>query len=112
LAPVKAQAATFTVTTIDDSGPGSLRQAISDANASPGDDNILFTTNGTIALASPLPLVTDNIAGAGGAVEKLKFEELKADKRLRDHGTTDHGGTGARVKSGKGKAEGKRRGKG
>ena len=65
MALVKAQAATFTVTTIDDSGPGSLRQAISDANASPGDYTILFVTNGTIALASPLPLVMDNIAIGG-----------------------------------------------
>jgi parallel beta-helix repeat protein len=37
-----AQAATFTVTNTNDSGPGSLRQAIADANSSPGADTIAF----------------------------------------------------------------------
>ena len=39
-------AATFTVTTTADSGPGSLRQAILDANASPGADTIVFNIAG------------------------------------------------------------------
>lgn len=34
VAPAPLHAATFTVTTTGDSGPGSLRQAITDANAS------------------------------------------------------------------------------
>ncbi|MFN8523910.1 MAG: hypothetical protein U0821_12495 [Chloroflexota bacterium] len=37
-----AAAATYTVTTTADDGPGSLRQAISDANANPGLDRIEF----------------------------------------------------------------------
>lgn len=37
-----AQAATFTVTNMDDSGAGSLRQAILDANANLGADTIAF----------------------------------------------------------------------
>jgi hypothetical protein len=56
-------AATFTVTTTADSGAGSLRQAIFDANAAPGADTIAFNIAGpgvhTIVLASPLPFVTD-----------------------------------------------------
>lgn len=38
LALASAQAATFTVTSTADSGPGSLRQAILDANATPDAD--------------------------------------------------------------------------
>ena len=71
LALVATQAATFTVTTSDDSGPGSLRQAILDANASPGDDAIVFTTNGTIVLSSPLPLITGNTVVAGPGTNQL-----------------------------------------
>ena len=38
---VGSQAATFTVTTISDAGAGSFRQAIIDANALAGTDNIV-----------------------------------------------------------------------
>ena len=49
-----AYAATFTVTNLNDSGPGSLRQAILDANAAAGDDTIVFQSglSGTITLTS------------------------------------------------------------
>ena len=60
---VPAAAATFTVTSTADSGPGSLRQAILDANAAAGADTIAFDIDGgglrTIVLGSPLPFVTD-----------------------------------------------------
>jgi hypothetical protein len=39
--PTRAQA-TFTVTNTGDNGPGSLHQAITDANSNPGPDNIVF----------------------------------------------------------------------
>ncbi len=55
-------AATFTVTSSADSGPGSLRQAITDANAAGGADTIAFAIVGsgvhTIALATELPDIT------------------------------------------------------
>jgi hypothetical protein len=63
-----ASAATFTVTNTDDSGAGSLRQALLDANANPGADTIAFNVSGTgcdgagvctIAPLLPLPEVTD-----------------------------------------------------
>ncbi len=41
-AAVSARAAVFTVTTTADSGTGSLRQAILDANANPGPHTIVF----------------------------------------------------------------------
>jgi hypothetical protein len=57
-----ASATTYTVTSTADSGAGTLRQAITDANTSPGPDTIAFNIVGsgvqTIALASPLPGVT------------------------------------------------------
>jgi predicted outer membrane repeat protein len=51
------RAASYTVTTLNDSGPGSLRQAIEDANNDPSADIITFSVSGTITLASTLPLI-------------------------------------------------------
>ena len=56
-----AVADSLTVTNTNDSGPGSLRQAILDADADTGDANaITFAMNGpqTIAPLSPLPKIT------------------------------------------------------
>jgi hypothetical protein len=58
-----AAANTYTVTTTADSGAGSLRQAILDANTNPGADTIHFNIVGggvqTIALATDLSPITD-----------------------------------------------------
>ena len=63
---VCGQAATFTVTTTADSGPGSLRQAIDDANLAPGTDTIAFNIAGpgphTIQPLTELPTITDPVA--------------------------------------------------
>lgn len=70
-----ANAAVFTVTTTADSGPGSLRQAILDANASPGADIITFlipvagnrfegsgsNTYAVIELATALPTISEGV---------------------------------------------------
>jgi hypothetical protein len=62
-----AQAATFTVSNTNDSGAGSLRDAITQANASAGPDNIIFTTGaGTINLLTPLPAITDPVSIVAG----------------------------------------------
>jgi len=57
-----AFAADYTVTNVNDAGPGSLRQAILDANAHGGSDNILFAIPGggphTIMPFTPLPVIT------------------------------------------------------
>ncbi len=62
--PDPLQADTLTVTTTADSGAGSLRQAIIDANANPGPDTITFDIAGdgphTITLLSALPSLTDD----------------------------------------------------
>ena len=66
-----AAATTFTVTNTNDSGPGSLRQALLDANAAAGADDIAFTVvpPATISLLSALPSITDPLAinGLGAA---------------------------------------------
>lgn len=60
-----AHAATFTVTNTNDSGAGSLRQAITEANNSPGADTINFNISGsgvkTISPSSELPAITDPV---------------------------------------------------
>jgi hypothetical protein len=65
LAASSAQAAPFTVTTLADSGAGSLRAAITSANAAAGADTISFTVSGTIGLGSSLPTITDSLAISG-----------------------------------------------
>src|SRR5215211_179940 len=67
----QAQAATYTVANTNDSGPGSLRQAILDANASSGvadtiDFDLSLSGPQTITLASQLPTITD---GAGLTID-------------------------------------------
>src|SRR5262245_35735363 len=52
---------TFTVLNLADSGTGSLRQAILDANANPGTDAIDFATTGTIALTSGQLDISDSL---------------------------------------------------
>jgi hypothetical protein len=65
LALASASATTYTVTTTADTGPGSLRQAITDANGNVGADTIAFNLVGsgvqTIAPATPLPQITDGV---------------------------------------------------
>jgi Right handed beta helix region len=65
ISPLAAEIAQpIIVTTVADSGPGSLRQAILDANLNPGADTIVFDIPGsgvqTINLLSELPSLTDD----------------------------------------------------
>ncbi len=65
-----APVSTFTVTNTNDSGTGSMRQAILNANANPGTDSIVFAIPGgashTITPATPLPAISDPVTIAGG----------------------------------------------
>ena len=62
-------ATTFTVTNTNDTGPGSLRQAILDANANAGSDTIAFSVTGagctggvcTITPANALPVISSPV---------------------------------------------------
>src|SRR5947209_11399873 len=72
-------AETYTVTTGADSGPGSLRQAIVDANAHPGPDIIMPSATFTVVLQSPLPEVTDSATiGFAGGLQTLAVDGSKA----------------------------------
>jgi hypothetical protein len=95
LALIETQAqATFTVTSTNDSGAGSFRQAILNANANPGTDIINFQIAGssipTIFPLSPLPDVSeavtiDGTTQSAGRVElrgdQIQYPEKPADGR-------------------------------
>src|SRR5262245_15896251 len=71
--------APFTVTNLDDAGTGSLRQAMSDANATAGPDDITFSPGllgGTIGLATSLPAITDavTITGPGSSAGGITID--------------------------------------
>jgi hypothetical protein len=65
---------TFTVHNLADSGLGSLRQAILDANSSPGADRIRFAPaarDGTITLTSGQLSITDDLTIDGPGADRL-----------------------------------------
>src|SRR4051794_27839338 len=64
-AAAPARAAEFSVSTIGDSGPGSLRQAVLGANGTPGADTITVVTTGTVSLGSSLPDLSDDVTISG-----------------------------------------------
>ena len=65
LFPATTHAATFTVSSDEDEGVGTLRQALLDANATPGADTIAFSLPGTsihlLAPLTPLPTITEAV---------------------------------------------------
>ena len=65
LAPLAIRANTYLVNNTGDAGPGTLRQAIADANSNPGLDTINFNIPGpgplAINLATGLPAITDTV---------------------------------------------------
>lgn len=90
-----AHATSFSVTTIADNGNGSLRTAITNANATPNTAHtITFTTqypaSGTIALQSALPLIlAQNLTIAGGDRSPvIDGQDLYQIIRVSDANTT------------------------
>jgi len=74
--PPGVRADTYTVINANDAGPGSLRQAVLDANAQPGADEILFdsTVTGTIQLSSGGLEVIDSLSIRGPGAETLTVD--------------------------------------
>jgi hypothetical protein len=62
--PALCQAQTLVVSNLDDAGPGSLRQAITEANGLVGAE-IKFTVTGTIILESTLPAIATTMTISG-----------------------------------------------
>lgn len=64
-AAVSAWSADYTVVNVNNSVPGSLRQALTDANANPGLDRVVFAIPGAglkvIRPATSLPVITDPV---------------------------------------------------
>jgi hypothetical protein len=85
---------TFVVSTTADSGPGSLRQAITDSNAAPGGNTITIEANGTINLFSALPAISNSVIIQGPGLSHLTVEP-SANQQFAfpifvfDSGTTD-----------------------
>ena len=98
LAQLIATGATFTVTSSANSGPGTLRQAILDANTTPGPDTISFNLPGsgvqTIAPTNALPAITNQVfidgfsqpgssanssASADNSIHLIRLDGLKCD---------------------------------
>jgi hypothetical protein len=74
---------TFTVESLADIGPGSLRQAILDANANPGADVIDFdpaARDGTIPLTSGQLSITDDLQIAGPGADRLAISGSDASR--------------------------------
>lgn len=104
----------FTVSTLADSGPGTLRQALLDANASAGFDVVEFTVAGVIRVgAAPLPAITEGVAilgdtapgYAGRPVVRVDFQNTagltlgagSAFSRVRGLSLVDAAGAGVTV---------------
>jgi len=77
-----SQRATFTVTNLDASGVGSLRQAMLDANANAEADTITFQAglSGTILLLGPLPTVTTDMSIVGLGADIIT---ISGNKKVR-----------------------------
>ena len=73
LTAIEQQSSTFLVTNLHDSGPGSLRQALLDANATAGFDTVIFLEglSGTITLTSGQIPVTEDVNVTGPAARGI-----------------------------------------
>jgi len=102
LLATSASAATFTVTSVADSGAGTLRQAILDANTTAGTDTITFAIAGsglhTISPATNLPNITeaviiDGYSQSGASVNTLALGD-NAVIQIELNGANVSSGTG------------------
>jgi Ca2+-binding RTX toxin-like protein len=74
--PAGAQADDFTVTNLNDSGAGSLRDALVEANGNPGADRVLFKSklSGTIELGDRLEVYSTDLEIIGPGARKLTLD--------------------------------------
>src|SRR5262249_25896312 len=109
LAQTATVMARYLVTNTADSGTGSLRQAILDANANPGQDLIAFAIPGsgaqTISPTSPLPAITDPVTidgytQPGASVNTLAVGDNAVLLIQLDGGSAGVGATGLHITAG------------
>ena len=74
---VAAHAATFTVTNTNDSGAGSLRQAVLDANTAAGPDTITFSVTGTIVLTTGQIRIEGPLTIVGPGAANLAISDIR-----------------------------------
>lgn len=77
---LSSRAANFTVTNLNDSGPGSLRDAVAQANANPGADVITFSVTGTIVLTSGQIVIGDPLTIDGPGSSALTINGNGTDR--------------------------------
>ncbi len=98
-AAARLSAATYTVSNTSDSGAGSLRQAILDANANPGNDDIAFAIPApfvqTIVLSSGLPPITQPVLIDGFTQPGATFNTHPTGQGLNANLLIQIDGTGA-----------------
>ena len=75
-----AQAATFTVSNTDDDGPGSLRDAIAQANATDAPDQISISTTGVIFLTTGRLVVSSDMTITGPGADALEVSGNDSDR--------------------------------
>jgi len=108
VACAESRAATFTVTNTADTGVGSFRQAIEDANSNLGPDEVQFAIQGVgshvIMTTSPLPEISDPVLIDGysqaGATKNSLADGFDADLMiiLQSTLTIASGGSGSTVR--------------
>lgn len=106
LVSMVANAADFTVTTTNDAGAGSLRQAIADANTTPGRDRVVFAIPGTglrvIRPSTSLPVITDPLEidayTQPGSSPNTMLERDNAGRRIELNGVVS-GGNGFTIRT-------------
>ncbi|MBV5309383.1 choice-of-anchor Q domain-containing protein [Chromatium okenii] len=76
---ISAGAATFTVTNLSDRGPGSLRQAVIDANAQAGADTIKFASGvtGSLPIVNTIK-ITDDLELVGPGADQITVSGIGA----------------------------------
>ena len=95
-----AYADTYDVSNTNDTGDGSLRKAITDANANPGHDTITFSTSGTITLGSALPQITDDVTITGPGADTLSISGADSYRVFQIASSTAVTITGVTVQNG------------
>jgi hypothetical protein len=95
---VSAQDTSLTVTTLADSGPGSLRQAVADAQ---NGDTITFAVTGTLVLAGEdISIITDDLTIQGPGANQLAISGAGTSRIFAVEGANQVRITGLTIRDG------------